>query len=160
LCGWVFVQRGDPQRGLEMIRDGLARHLAIGMIANCTEVMGYAAEALVIGGDLAEAERQLDEAFTRARELDEHTYEPMLLLTRALLAEKGGDHTAAERWLRESVRVAREQGAPGFELKGALALVDRADAKAGDRRALAELVGTFTEGGDVPDVVRARKLAG
>jgi len=160
LRGWALAQRGEARQGLELIRDGLARHLAIGMIANCTEVMGYAADALLRAGALAEAERQLEDAFARARELDEHVYEPMLLITQAQVAAKRGDAAAAERLLRESVRLSREQGAAGFELKGALALVERADATADDRRALAELLGTFTEGADVPDVVRARQLTG
>ncbi|HTU65778.1 MAG TPA: AAA family ATPase [Steroidobacteraceae bacterium] len=160
LRGWALAQRGDAQQGIELIRDGLARHLAIGMIANSTEVMGYAADALLLAGDLAGAETQLGAAFAQARELDEHVYVPMLLITQSRVAQARGDAAAAEQGLRESVRVAREQGAPGFELKAALALVERPDASADDRRALAALLATFTEGADVPDVVRGRRLAG
>jgi len=121
--------------------------------------MGYAAEALLLAGDLPGAERELAAAFTQTRALDEQAYLPVLLILQSRLAQARGDTVAAERALRESVRVAREQGASGFELKAALALAERTDASADDRHALQELVATFSEGHDIPDVVRARQLA-
>jgi hypothetical protein len=86
LRGWALARLGDPKTGLQLIRDGLERHLQIGAIANCTEVMGYAAKAMILAGDRTEAEEELSKAFSRARELGEWVYTPMLMLLQARAA--------------------------------------------------------------------------
>jgi tetratricopeptide (TPR) repeat protein len=159
LRGWAMAQLGDPKGGLERIRDGLARHLRVGMISSSTEVMGYAAEALVLASDWATAEQELDAAFAQVRTLDENAYVPMLLMLRARVAQGRGDAAGAYRFLQEAVGMARTQEAPGFELKAACALVEHPASTAADREELAQLVASFTEGLDTPDVVRARRLA-
>jgi tetratricopeptide (TPR) repeat protein len=160
LRGWALARLGDPVGGLAQIRDGLARHLAIGMISSCTEVMGYAAEALILAGDWLAAEKELADAFSRVRELDEHVYVPILLTLKARVASGQGDETAAYRLLQEAVQVARSQEAPGFELKAALALAEHPSKTNDDVRALSDLVASFTEGLDTRDVLRARELTG
>jgi tetratricopeptide (TPR) repeat protein len=151
LRGWAMAQQGDPRGGLALIRDGLERHLRIGMISSSTEVMGYAAEALLLAGEWAAADAELTLAFARVEEIDEHCHVPMLLLLRARVASGQGDEAAAVRWLREALRVARELEAPGFELKAALALVQHPHGTPGDRDALAALLATFDEGHDTPN---------
>jgi tetratricopeptide (TPR) repeat protein len=158
LRGWALAQRGDPQQGLQLIREGLERHLRIGMIASSTEVMGYAAEALILAGDWSGAARQLAEAFARARELDELVHLPMLLMLQGQVAHGMGDMPAAYRWLREAVRVAREQEAAGFELKAACELAEHPDATDADRQALARLLNGLEEGRDTPDYQRGVAL--
>jgi DNA-binding winged helix-turn-helix (wHTH) protein/tetratricopeptide (TPR) repeat protein len=148
LRGWVLAQQGQPREGLELIRDGLERHLRIGMIASSTEVIGYAAEALVLAQDWDAANRELAHAFTRARELDEHFYVTALLLLQARVASGQGDRAGAYRWLREAVRTAREQEAPGFELKAARALAAHPDATPDDHVALQTLIESLPEGLD------------
>jgi DNA-binding winged helix-turn-helix (wHTH) protein/tetratricopeptide (TPR) repeat protein len=158
LRGWAMAQLGEPRAAIPLIHDGLERHLRIGMIASCTEVMGYAAEALVLAGDYAGASKQLGEAFARSRELDEHFYVPMLLITQARVAVGLGDPAAALKWLHEAVRIAREHESLGFELKAACALAEHPGATENDRAALAELLGKFTEGLDTKDYLRAQNL--
>jgi tetratricopeptide (TPR) repeat protein len=158
LRGWALAQLGHPQQGLALIQDGLARHLRIGMISSSTEVMGYAAEALILMRDWQGASRQLAEAFSRARELDEQAYLPMLLLLQARVAQGLGDVESCGRWLRESVRVAREQEAPGFELRSACELAEHDTAREADRQALQRLLDGLSEGLDTPDYLRGRAL--
>jgi DNA-binding winged helix-turn-helix (wHTH) protein/tetratricopeptide (TPR) repeat protein len=158
LRGWAEAQLGNPRQGLEKIRDGLDRHLRIGMLASSTEVMGYAAEAQVLAEDFDNAQKQLAEAFARSREIDEHTYVPVLLILQARVAQGVGDTKAAYRWLREAVRMARVQEAPGFELKAASALVEHPSSTLDDRNALAELLATFTEGLDSKDYLHGQAL--
>ena len=158
LRGWALARLGDPKVGLELIHDGLERHLRIGAIANSTEVMGYAAEAMVLAGDWTAAERQLTTAFDRARDLGEWVYSPMLMLLQARVAEGRGDSAFALRRLREAVATARKQEAPGFELKVACALAQHPDGMPEDRVALADLLKKLPEGHDTPDVIRARSL--
>jgi len=158
LRGWAMAQTGNPLEGLEKIRDGLARHLGIGMISSSAEVMGYGAEALILAGELDAAEKELAAAFARARELDEHYYVPMLLILQSRVARGRGDPTAEYKWLQESAKLARSQEACGFELKAVIALVEHASATRGDREALATLYAGLTEGQDIPDMQRARRL--
>jgi hypothetical protein len=156
--GWALAHQGDPARGLSMIRDGLERHTAIGMLAHSTEVMGYAVDALVLMRDWDRAQRQLDDAFAKVRELDEREYLSILLIQQARIALGRGERDAAYRTLRESVAVARAQEAPGFELKCACELVEHPDSTPEDRAALAALVSRFAEGLDTSDFKRARAL--
>lgn len=158
LRGWAEARLGDPKRGLEMILDGLERHLRIGMIANSTEIMAYAAETRILAGDFDGASKQLAEAFSRSRELDEQDFVSMLLLLQARVADGNGDASAANRWLHEAVRVARAQEAHGFELKAACALAGHASATAADVEELAALYARLEEGRDIPDMQRAREL--
>jgi DNA-binding winged helix-turn-helix (wHTH) protein/tetratricopeptide (TPR) repeat protein/type II secretory pathway predicted ATPase ExeA len=158
LRGWALARLGRPAEGIALIRDGLERHLRIGMVASSTEVIGYCAEALVLAGDWDGANRELARAFARARELDEQFYLPVLLMLQARVAGGQGDAAAARNWLREAIRTAREQQAAGFELKALLALVEHPASTADDRRELALLLESLTEGRDAPDVVRARAL--
>jgi DNA-binding winged helix-turn-helix (wHTH) protein/tetratricopeptide (TPR) repeat protein len=158
LRGWALAQLGDPQTGLAHIRDGLARHLRIGMISSSTEVMGYAAEALLLAGDWQGANKELADAFARARDLDENMYVPILLILQARVASGLGDRDAAYHWLQEAVKLARSQEARAFELKAALALAEHPSSTREDREALGNLLDTFTEGHDTRDFVRAREI--
>jgi DNA-binding winged helix-turn-helix (wHTH) protein/tetratricopeptide (TPR) repeat protein len=157
LRGWALAHQGQPREGLELIRDGLARHLRIGMIASSTEVMGYAIEALVLAREWQAADTELAQTFARARELDEHVYVPVLLLLQARVAQGLGDERRAYGCLQEAVRTARSQEAWGFELKAAIALAEHASSTDADRDELAELLARLTEGYDTPDFMRARE---
>jgi DNA-binding winged helix-turn-helix (wHTH) protein/tetratricopeptide (TPR) repeat protein len=158
LRGWAIARLGDPKSGLRLIREGLDRQLRIGAIANCTEVMGYAAEAMVLSGDWAGAEEELSKAFERARELGEWVYCPMLMLLQARAAAGRGDSAFALQRLREALEFARKQEALGFELKVACRLLEHPDSTPEDRAALALLLKKLPEGADTPDVIRAQSL--
>jgi tetratricopeptide (TPR) repeat protein len=160
LRGWAEAQLGNARAGFDLIRDGLERHLRIGMIANSTEVLAYAAEALILAGDYDGAAKQLAEAFARSRELDEHDYLPILLLLQARLAEGKGDAAAAYQWLGEGVRIARAQESAGMELKVSCARVEHPLATDQDRSELAALFQGLAEGHDIADMQRARGLIG
>jgi DNA-binding winged helix-turn-helix (wHTH) protein/tetratricopeptide (TPR) repeat protein len=158
LRGWAMAQRGEAREGVALIRDGLERHLRIGMISSSTEVMGYCAEALIIAGDLEAANRELTLAFARSRELEEHYYLPVLLMLQARVVAGQGDESASYRWLQEAVRTAREQEAAGFELKAANALAAHSASTANDRHSLKALLEGFTEGHDTADYQRGMSL--
>lgn len=158
LRGWALAQRGQAREGVELIRDGLERHLRIGMIASSTEVMGYCVEALILAGDFAEAEKELARAFARTRELDEHYYLPVLLMLQSRIAQQRCDPVGSLKWLREAIRTARAQQAPAFELKAVNEVVAHPASDADDRKALAALLDGFAEGHDTADYRRGRAL--
>ena len=159
LRGWATAQLGDPRSGLEQIREGLARHLRVGMISSSTEVMGYAAEALVLAGDWAAAEQELDAAFAQVRALDENAYVPMLLILRARVAQGRGDCGRRIQIPAGSGAHGSYPGSAGLRTEGGLRAGRASGEHAADREALGQLVASFTEGLDTPDVVRARRLA-
>jgi DNA-binding winged helix-turn-helix (wHTH) protein len=158
LRGWATARLGDPKRGLELIREGLELQLRIGAIANCTEVMGYAAEAMILAGDWLGAEQQLSTAFDRAAELEEWVYSPMLMCLQARAAFGRGDSVLALHRLREAVTLARKQEALGFELKIACTLAEHPDSTPEDRASLSTLLNKLPAGRDTSDSVRARTL--
>jgi DNA-binding winged helix-turn-helix (wHTH) protein/tetratricopeptide (TPR) repeat protein len=158
LKGWALAQRGQAREGVELIRDGLERHLRIGMIASSTEVMAYGIEALILAGDIDAARDELARTLERTRELDEHYYLPMLWMLQARIDRARGEAAAAYRSLGEAVRIARQQGAPGFELKAVCARVEHEAASSADRADLARLLGEITEGADTRDVLKGREL--
>ena len=69
--GWVQARTGDPNGGFRLIREAYEEVLRLGVRAGGSELLGYAAEALVRAGDWRAAQRQLDEAFEIANSLGE-----------------------------------------------------------------------------------------
>jgi predicted ATPase len=71
------------------------------------------------------------------------------------------DWTEVEGCFRSALRVAREQGSRGFELRAAVGLARLLSVqgrRAEARELLAPVYGWFTEGFDTPDLEAARNL--
>ena len=66
------------------------------MIAGSSETLGYAAEALVLHGDLDGAEEQLRQALEIVDTYGERIYLPQLLLTEAAIARARGQRADAD----------------------------------------------------------------
>ena len=70
---------------------------------------------------------------------------------------------AAESSIREALMMARKQGAASLELRAAMSLClvqrDRGSAEAESGQLLADLLGSFTEGFETPDLRDATALA-
>ena len=119
-----------------MIREAYEDDLRLGMRAGGSEVLGYAAEALLRAGDWRAAQRQLDEALEIVDSLGERVYLPQLLLIEAAIAQARGDMASAHESMRRAVTEARAQGAPWLELM-ALRKVCEHDAATDDEPARA-----------------------
>ncbi len=137
--GWVQARSGDPHGGFRLIREAYEDDLRLGMRAGGSEVLGYAAEALMRAGDWRAAQGQLDEAFEIVNSLGERVYLPQLLLIEAAIAEARGDVASAYESMRRAVTEARMQEAPWLELMALRELCARDDATDDERRALAAL---------------------
>jgi hypothetical protein len=122
--GWFEARLADPRKGHRQILDGYASHTRLGMYAGCTEVLAYAAEALVLAGDWPAATRQLDEAFSLADRIGERLAMPRLLLHRAAIETATGQAQAAEVSIRAALQEARQQKAHDVELKCLVALFE------------------------------------
>ena len=50
--GWADARMGKPREGYRRIREAYEENKRLGMLAGGSEVLGYAAEALLLAGDL------------------------------------------------------------------------------------------------------------
>ena len=95
--GWADARNGRPHEGYRLIREAYEQNTRLGMRAGASEVLGYAAEALLLAGDAEGAQAQLQEALQIADELGERVYLPQLLLLQAAIARARSEPEAAPR---------------------------------------------------------------
>lgn len=153
--GWAQARQGRPHEGHRLIREAYEHNTRLGMRAGASEVLGYAAEALLLAGDVEGAQAQLQEALQIADELDEGVYLPQLLLLQAAIARAQGRPGAGAAYVRRAVDVGRAQQAPWLELLALLDLCEHHDATAEEGHTLAALVGRLPEAADTDPVRRA-----
>jgi hypothetical protein len=158
LRGWAEARLGDPHLGHHRILEGYACHARLGMFAGCPEVLGYAAEALIIARDWPAAQAQLDDAFALAHRIGERLVLPRLHRLQASIARAREDHATARASLVESLREARAQEALGHELSALADLAGLEDRDDADLAALEEARGRLSEGFDTAIYRRACEL--
>ncbi|HWH84259.1 MAG TPA: AAA family ATPase [Burkholderiaceae bacterium] len=156
--GWAEARKGRPREGYRLIREAYEHNTRLGMRAGASEVLGYAAEALLLAGDVEGAQAQLQEALQIADELGEGVYLPQLLLLQAAIARAQGRPEAGAVSVRRAAEEARAQQAPWLELLALAELCAHHDASPGERQALATLVDQLPEAASTEQVVRARSL--
>ncbi len=156
--GWAMSRTGQPREGYRLIREAYEENTRLGMRAGGSEVLGYAADALLLAGDLDAAEAQLSQALRIAETQGERVYLPQLLAIEAAIARSRGRRDDAEASIRRSIAEAREQQAPWLELTSLMELCESVDATARDRRALAALLELLPEATATSTVARARAL--
>ena len=118
--GVLLIRRGDAAGGLTLLRAALSelRHIEYGVYY--VVFLGEFAEASGRAGDVAQGLVAIDEALERAERNEERWYLPELLQIRGDLAlREGTPHSAdeAEKWLRQSLDLAREQETRSWELR-------------------------------------------
>ena len=156
--GWADTRCGNAREGYDRIRAAYESNTSLGMLAGGSEVLGYAAEALVLAGDLEGADRELRHALEVAHAQDERVYLPQLYLTEAAIARARRNPAAAEEAVRRALAEAREQEAPWHVLVALVELCEHGKAEAADRDALATVLEQLPEAADTAPVLRAREL--
>ncbi|MFS2126314.1 ATP-binding protein [Pseudomonas sp. Pseusp97] len=156
--GWADARLGSPLEGHRRIREAFEAHAGLGMRAGSSEVLGYAAEALLLAGDTEGAQGELQEALRVAAELGERVYLPQLLLLKAAIAWALGQGESASAAVRSAVQEARVQEAPWLELLALVELCSRGDATDEEHQALARLVERLPEAEGSEPMRRARTL--
>ena len=152
------MRKGRPHEGYRLIREAYEHNTLLGMRAGASEVLGYAAEALLLAGDVEGAQTQLREALQIADALGEGVYLPQLLLLQAAISRAHGKPDAGAASVRRAVEEAREQQAPWLELLALVELCVHHNASTAERQALAELVDQLPEAAGTEPVERARSL--
>ena len=156
--GWAEARKGRPSEGCRLIREACEQNTQLGMRAGASEVLGYAAEALLLAGDVDAAQAQLQGALQIADELGEKVYLPQLRLLEAAVARAQGRADAGAACTRRAIDEARALEAPWFELLALVDLCEHGGVTAEDRRALAALVDQLPEAAETALVRRARSL--
>ena len=164
--GALLIRRGNVAGGLTLLRAALGELRDIEYGVYYVVFLGEFAEASGRAGDVAQGLVAIHEALERAERNEERWYMPELLRIRGDLALREGTSDSAsdaEKWLRQSLALAREQQTPSWELRTALSLCRlwREGGRARDAHAqLAAIFDRFEEGFGTEDLRAAKELLG
>jgi predicted ATPase len=157
--GWVAGMQGEHERGIALIRSGIANWAPIGF----TYFSSILAEACLRAGRYQEAMDAVAVSREHAGRTGEHFAEPKIeRVAGEVLILMGAENAAeAEQCVRRAIAIAAEQGAKSWELRATTSLA-RLLANQGRRdearSMLAEIYGKFTEGFDTADLIDAKVL--
>jgi predicted ATPase len=161
LRGWATAQQGAFEKGVAEMQAGLEKERATGALLFESYTLGLLADACIKNERYGQAFEFLDQARLRLDQENSERYyaaEIYRLLGEASLRSRQ-DVDQAERCFCKGLTVAREQKAKSLELKLCVSMYDlyelrhNADAY---RPQLGEIYGSFSEGFDTTDLVRAK----
>lgn len=161
--GWALNQSGQAEKAVELLQAVTTTWHAMGAQITRPHQLGLLADALGRANQVQKGLMLLEEALDEARATGEEYYEAELyrLKGELLLKLDQSALTKAESGFRQSLEVARRQGAKSWELRTAMSLM-RLERGRGpseeSRRMLADIYGRFTEGFDTPDLRDAKTL--
>ena len=165
--GWLLAEGGREEEGLAQMRDGLARHRAIGAEVLVPAFLALVAEVHEKLGRLAEGRSAVSEAVAAGQRSGQHYWEAELYRLRGALTRPSavaGTAAAAddaESCFLQAIGVARSQKAKSLELRAATSLSRLWAGQGKVREAHALLSGVynwFTEGFDTIDLIDAKSL--
>jgi predicted ATPase len=165
LQGGILTLRGRGEAAVEQINEAVAALQATGIRRYDPMILVFLAEALALKGAVAEGLRTVAAALAAADASGTHWADAELYRVRGYLLGllPSDDATEVESCFRIALKVAREQGTRGFELRAAVSLA-RLLANQGRQHEARDLLGPiygwFTEGFDTPDLQEANRLLG
>jgi len=160
LRGWALARRGSNGAAAESIHNGIR---VAGLLSYKPIFLGLLAEALALTGRIEEGLTVLSEALAIAEASGVRGNDAELHRLRGDLLNRlpSPDWTEIEASYRTALRIAREQGTRGFELRAAVSLAHLLSGRGRGNEArdlLAPIYGWFTEGFDTADLKKARAL--
>jgi predicted ATPase len=161
LRGWATAQQGEFEKGIAEIQAGLERERATGALLFESYALGLLADACIKNERYEQAFDFLDQAQLRlGEETSERFYaaEIYRLLGETYLRSRR-DLDQAERCFCKGLTVAREQKAKSLELKLCVSIYDLYELRHNAdtyRPQLGEIYGSFSEGLDTTDLLRAK----
>jgi predicted ATPase len=170
LQGSVWVQDGEPTRGLPLLTTGLARYRRLGSRDALPSFLASLAQAHLQCGQVEEGLAVIEEAlqltetsFARYWTPEMHRLKGELLLAQAGQArpDTGPETAPAEACFQQALDIAQQQGAKALELRAAISLSRMwlaQDAHAAAHELLARCYNWFNEGLDTADLHTAKSL--
>jgi predicted ATPase len=160
--GWALTSSGKATEGLALAEEGIAFLEQSGVRIFQSRTYCAIAEAYFTAGRYVEGLKHVEKALHVASEIGEMCYLPRMLHIRGkLLQASSQNDDLTETSLRQSLELARAQGAKSFELRAAIELVrlGRSQGRRDDaRELLAPICNGFAEGFDTPDFKEAKDL--
>jgi predicted ATPase/DNA-binding winged helix-turn-helix (wHTH) protein len=161
----LMLERGNIVEGVAHLQSAINDLSETGFTAHFTCFLTAFAEGLCAVGNIDEGIRIVDNAIARCVENDERWCFPEVLRVKGdLIANRRATASAkeAEHLYKEAIRVARAQGAPGWELRAStsLALLRSKGGQKGARvrSILQPVCDRFSDGLVTTDVRAARKI--
>jgi class 3 adenylate cyclase/tetratricopeptide (TPR) repeat protein len=159
--GALLAHNGDPQRGIELMREAMAAAERTADRTRRTFYLGHIASA---HGRMGEAEAgldALDQAFEIVETANERFFEAELYRLQGTMLTALGKRSEAEAALRRASAVAGQQGARWWQLRAATALAGHLASEGRREEAYSVLhpvYGWFDEGFDTRDLQDAKRL--
>ncbi|RVE91917.1 adenylate cyclase [Sinorhizobium meliloti] len=159
----LLIQRGLPDRGVPLLRDGLSE-LSRVKLFNLYNVrfLGFLADGLSLLGQHAEARTVIEAAINASEEREElWCVSELHRLKGDVMLRGGGDIDSVQRCYLRAFEVARRQDAISWELRAATSLARLAGDHgypADARATLACVYARFTEGFETADLASVREL--
>jgi predicted ATPase/predicted negative regulator of RcsB-dependent stress response len=161
LQGWVLVESGEIDAGLQGIQQGLSDWQDMGARLLLPNFMLNLAEAYRRAGQNNTGIAILDEALGIINETGERTFEAELYRIKGdLLSLKEGGADGAQAFYQHALQVAQTQGSRAWELRAAISLYRLQEHGIHRESALQTLKSVYEcyrEGLDLPDLVKARR---
>ena len=187
LNGWLLTRQGHMEKGIECMQQGLASYEATGAELNRPYSLLFLAEACAMAGDPEQGLTLIAKALATAKKNGGHFRQAeMLRLRGEFTLQKAGlkgwsvgmslppprlplpqsqvpDEAAreAEQCFQQAIALAQQQGAKLLELRAVTSLCrlqQQQTTHTQEQRQLAEIVGWFTEGFDLPDWQEAKTI--
>jgi tetratricopeptide (TPR) repeat protein len=161
LRGWASAQRGEFERGIAEMQDGLEKVRATGGLITESYSLGLLADACVRNERYGQAFDFLEQAHIRIDEAGSvrfYAAEIYRLLGETYLKSKQ-DLDEAERCFSKGLKLAREQKAKSLELRLGLSMYDLYELRQKAdkwRPELSEIYGAFAEGFETADLMAAK----
>ena len=161
LRGWATAQLGNGEKGIGEIQEGLEKERATGALLFESYSLGLLADACIKNKRYEEALEFLAQAQSRLDDENSERYyaAEIYRLFGETHMRSNQNLDQAEHYFTKGLAVAREQEARSLELRLCLSLCDLNDLRQSAdkcRSDLREICGSFTEGSDTADLVRAR----
>jgi predicted ATPase len=160
--GFLLVEEGRVDEGLEQMKQSLAAWRATGMRIMHSVMLSLLAQALEQAGKVEEGLQVLNQAFSWVEERDERIYEAELYRIKGDLLQLCGTDTATvETAYRQAITIARQQAAKSWELRATIHLAKLWQVQGRISEAESALNGVlnwFTEGFQTHDLQDAHEL--
>jgi len=162
--GWSVTTCGDTDRGIELLRAGVAAWQKAGARLWLPLFLTLEAEACAKAGRSDDTLEVIDCAISASQRSGERWYlAEMLRIKARVLSQANHTNDQVETLLAKSLEIARSQQARCWELRAAcdLALVWQSNSRVKEALELLQPIYTrFTEGFDAVDLQRARQILG
>ncbi len=166
LCvkGRVLTERGQIEKGLANLRDGIAIYKDVGIMASHTQQLANFIEACRNAGESKEGLDAAEKALSLVEKNGERHFEAEIHLRKGellMMTGNKGQMEEAESYLLHATEIAREQQARSWELRAVTNLSRLWQQQGRQREAhtmLKAIYSQFTEGFDTLDLREARML--